>query len=121
MTNDNETVDQVCEEMKEVTGTRRFIDSHYCNHCGDQIDGEGSALDVYSDRILAAHKREMDDLVDASVHTNELLTKQIKAKDAEIKKLRKLVHEMSVELSKFYAWAETRDLVARAKEVEDGE
>ena len=62
MANDNETVEQVYEEMKEVTGIRRFIDSHYCNHCGDQIDGEGSALDVYADRILAAHNREIDEL-----------------------------------------------------------
>lgn len=75
MANDNETVEQVYEEMKEVTGIRRFIDSHYCNHCGDQIDGEGSALDVYADRILAAHKRE------------------IASKDAEIARLRECLRE----------------------------
>lgn len=41
------------------------------------------------DRIEKAHKREMDELVDASVHTNELLTKQIEAKDEELLNIRK--------------------------------
>ena len=61
MANKNETVDQVCAEMKEVAGIERFIDSHYCNHCGEPIDGEDSALNEYSDRVLAAHKREIAD------------------------------------------------------------
>lgn len=77
MVNDTETVERVCEEMKEVTGKERFIDSHYCNNCGEQIDGEGSALDVYSDRILAAHERK------------------IAEKDAEIVRLRDLVGELT--------------------------
>lgn len=62
MSQETQTVEQVCDEMKEVTGIRRFIDSHYCNGCGDPIDGKGSPLEVYSDRILAAHKREIASL-----------------------------------------------------------
>lgn len=101
MANDNETVEQVYEEMKEVTGTRRFIDSHYCNHCGDQIDGEGSALDVYADRILAAHKLEMadekriSDAVIQSLRDKKLeMAGEIVQKNAEIVRLRELVSEL---------------------------
>ena len=108
MANDNETVEQVYEEMKEVTGIRRFIDSHYCNHCGDQIDGEGSALDVYADRILAAHKREMNALAEqktAEAHEafvkNAELAEEIAAKDAEIEKLRARVGELADALDNY--------------------
>lgn len=102
MVNDNETVDQVCEEMKEVTGTRRFIDSHYCNHCGDQIDGEGSALDVYSDRILAAHKRDIvayELELDRWFHQGHKDRAKIKSLRTKNEKLRKLVKELASALT----------------------
>lgn len=76
MSQETETVEQVCDEMKEVSGTRRFIDSHYCNSCGNPIDGIGSPLEVYSDRILAAHKREiasLKSLVKELAHKLDLL------------------------------------------------
>lgn len=77
----NETVEQVCEKMKEPSIYKgRFPASFF--------DGE---FREFADRILAAHKRELDELIDASVHTNDLLTKQIEAKNAEIERLEEKV------------------------------
>lgn len=91
MANENETFEQVCSEMKEVTGRKRFIDSHYCKHCGEQIDGEGSALAEYSDRALAAYKREVESLKWKVDNYAQIVA----AKDMEVENLHALIQELA--------------------------
>ena len=51
MTNDIETVEQVCEEFKTPKYT--------CENCDFKIC---PSINVFSDRVLAAHKREVAEL-----------------------------------------------------------
>lgn len=81
----NDTVEQLCADIK----TR--IDELWEQSLGAMLNGE---VDEFADRILAAHKREMDELVDASVRTNELLVKQIAEKDAEIARIKSVLSEL---------------------------
>ena len=118
MANDNETVEQVC------AGIKTRIDELWEQSLGEMLNGE---VDEFSDRILAAHKREMadekriSDAVIQSLRDRKLeMEREIVAKDAEIARLRALVGEMADELSKFHAWEETRAIVARALEVIGG-
>ena len=51
MTNDIETVEQVCKEFKTPKYT--------CKNCDFKIC---PSINAFSDRVLAAHKREVDEL-----------------------------------------------------------
>ena len=51
MTNDVETVEQVCEEFKTPKYT--------CKNCDFKIC---PSINMFSDRVLAAHKREVNEL-----------------------------------------------------------
>ena len=51
MTNDIETVEQVCEEFKTPKYT--------CKNCDFKIC---PSINMFSDRVLSAHKREVDEL-----------------------------------------------------------
>ena len=118
MANDNETVEQVC------AGIKTRIEELWEQSLGEMLNGE---VDEFSDRILAAHKREIadekriSDAVVQSLRDKKLeMDGEIVEKDAEVSALRALVKEMADELSKFHAWEETRALVARAREVIGG-
>ena len=87
MANDNETVEQACEEFKTPKYT--------CKNCDFKIC---PSINMFSDRVLSAHKREMADekrISDAVVQSlrDKKLEKagEIVAKDAEIARLRALV------------------------------
>ena len=89
MANDNETVEQVCEEFKTPKYT--------CKNCDFKIC---TSINAFSDRVLAAHKREMadekriSDAVVQSLRDKKLeIAGEIAAKEAEIAKLNRKVYE----------------------------
>ena len=116
MANDNETVEQACEEFKTPKYT--------CKNCDFKIC---PSINMFSDRVLTAHKREIadekriSDAVIQSLRDKKLeMAGEIAAKEAEVSTLRALVGEMADELSKFHAWEEARALVAKAREAIGG-
>ena len=87
MTNNIETVEQVCKEFKTPKYT--------CKNCDFKIC---PSINMFSDRVLAAHKREIadekriSDAVIKSLRDKKLeMAGEIAAKDAEIARLRALV------------------------------
>ena len=89
MSNNNETVDQVCESVEYLCGT---------DGGGLEIFGEHINPISLADRILSAHNREMNALAEqktAEAHEafvkNAELADTITEKDAEIARLRALV------------------------------
>lgn len=88
MANDNETVEQVCEEFKTPMYT--------CKNCDFKIC---PSINMFSDRFLAAHKRE------------------ITAKDAEIAELHNMIEELTDALHPFREWFGNQKLIDRAKEM----
>ena len=88
MANDNETVEQVLERMTRGMG----------RDCSVECQLLESDVVEYADRILTAHKREIDAIASqktAEAHDafvkNAELAEAIAAKDAEIVRLRSLV------------------------------
>ena len=108
MANYNETVEQVC------AGIKTRIEELWEQSLGEMLNGD---VDEFSDRILAAHKREIADEKRISDAVIQSLRDKKLEKEAEVSALRALVGEMADELSKFHAWEETRALVAKAREV----
>ena len=96
MTNDNETVEQVCECVEYLAGT---------DGGGLEIFGEHINPISLADRILTAHKREIGELKgerkgilkanDAFAADNTRLRGELAEKDAENEKLRALVKELA--------------------------
>ena len=93
MANDNETVEQLCADIK----TR--IEELWEQDLGEMLNGE---VDEFADRIIAAHKREIadekriSDAVIKSLRDRKLeMEREIVAKDAEVSTLRALVGEMA--------------------------
>ena len=93
MANDNETVEQVC------AGIKTRIEELWEQSLGEMLNGE---VDEFSDRILAAHKREIadekriSDAVVQSLRDRKLeMDGEIVEKDAEVSALRALVGEMA--------------------------
>ena len=93
MANDNETVEQVC------AGIKTRIEELWEQSLGEMLNGE---VDEFSDRILAAHKREMadekriSDAVVQSLRDKKLeMAGEIVEKDAEISDLRAFVKEIA--------------------------
>ena len=91
MTNNVETVKQACEEFKTPKYT--------CKNCDFKIC---PSINMFSDRVLAAHKREMadekriSDAVIQSLRDKKLeMAGEIAAKDEEVSTLRALVGEMA--------------------------
>ena len=91
MTNDVETVEQACEEFKTPKYT--------CKNCDFKIC---PSINAFSDRVLAARKREMadekriSDAVIKSLRDKKLeMAGEIAAKEAEVSTLRALVGEMA--------------------------
>ena len=87
MTNNSETVEKVCEEFRTPEYT--------CKNCDFKIC---PSINMFSDRVLAAHKREIadekriSDAVIKSLRDKKLeMAGEIAAKDAEIARLRALV------------------------------
>lgn len=88
MTNDIETVEQVCEEFKTPKYT--------CENCDFKIC---PSINMFSDRVLVEHKREMA------------------AKDAEIAELQNMIEELTDALHLFREWFGNQQLIDRAKEM----
>lgn len=93
MANDNETVEQLCADIK----TR--IEELWEQDLGAMLNGE---VDEFADRIIDAHKREIadekriSDAVIKSLRDRKLeMEREIVAKDAEVSTLRALVGEMA--------------------------
>ena len=118
MSNDNETVEQVCESVEYLCGT---------DGGGLEIFGENINPISLADRIKAACKREMadekriSDAVIQSLRDKKLeMAGEIAEKEAEVSTLRALVGELADELSKFHAWEDARALVAKARKAIGG-
>ena len=99
MSNNNETVEQVCESVEYLCGT---------DGGGLEIFGEHINSISLAERILSAHNREMNALAEqktAEAHEafvkNAELAKAIAAKDAEIASLRALVKELADALDSY--------------------
>lgn len=99
MSNNNETVEQVCESVEYLCGT---------DGGGLEIFGEHINPISLAERILAAHNREMNALAaqkTAEAHEafvkNAELADAITEKDAEIVSLRALVKEMADALDNY--------------------
>lgn len=88
MANDNETVEQVCEEFKTPKYT--------CKNCDFKIC---PSINMFSDRILAAHKREMT------------------TKDEEIAELHNMIEELTDALHLFREWFGNQKLIDQAKKM----
>ena len=86
MTNDIETVEQVCEEFKTPKYT--------CKNCDFKIC---PSINMFSNRVLAAHKREMA------------------TKDEEIAELQNMIEELTDALHPFREWFGNQKLIDRAK------
>ena len=91
MANDNETVEQACEEFK----TQKYT----CKNCDFKIC---PSINMFSDRVLTAHKREIadekriSDAVVQSLRDKKLeMAGEIAVKDAEVSALRALVGELA--------------------------
>ena len=89
MANDNETVEQACEEFKTPKYT--------CKNCDFKIC---PSINMFSDRVLTAHKREIadekriSDAVIQSLRDKKLeMAGEIAEKEAEIAKLRECLNE----------------------------
>ena len=89
MTNDIDTVEQVCEEFKTPKYT--------CKNCDFKIC---PSINMFSDRVLDAHKREMadekriSDAVIKSLRDKKLeMAGEIADKDEEIAELRECLNE----------------------------
>ena len=90
MANDNETVEQLCADIK----TR--IDELWEQDLGAMLNGE---VDEFADLIKAAHKREMA------------------SKDMEITELHNMIEELTDALHPFREWFNNQKLIDRAKEM----
>lgn len=88
MANDNETVEQACEEFKTPKYT--------CKNCDFKIC---PSINMFSDRVLTAHKREMA------------------SKDTEITELHNMIEELTDALHPFREWFGNRKLIDQAKEM----
>ena len=88
MTNDIKTVEQVCKEFKTPKYT--------CENCDFKIC---PSINAFSDRVLAAHKREMA------------------SKDTEITELHNMIEELTDALHPFREWFGNQKLIDRAKEM----
>ena len=88
MANDNETVEQACEEFKTPKYT--------CKNCDFKIC---PSINMFSDRVLTAHKREMA------------------SKDTEITELHNIIEELTDALHPFREWFGNQKLIDQAKEM----
>lgn len=88
MANDNETVEQACEEFKTPKYT--------CKNCDFKIC---PSINMFSDRVLATHKREMV------------------AKNEEIAELHNMIEELADALHPFREWFGNQKLIDQAKEI----
>ena len=84
MANDNETVEQVC------AGIKTRIEELWEQSLGEMLNGE---VDEFSDRILAAHKREMADEKRISDAVIQSLRNKKLEMDGEIARLNRKVYE----------------------------
>ena len=86
MANDNETVEQVC------AGIKTRIEELWEQSLGEMLNGD---VDEFSDRILAAHKREIADEKRISDAVIQSLRDKKLEKEAEVSALRALVKEIA--------------------------
>ena len=118
----NETIADIVAEVRRVAHNVAVADANTLNGWRPAL-----CLSMLSDRIEAAHEREISDekrISDAviqSLRDKKLeMAGEIAEKEAEVSTLRALVGELADELSKFHAWEDARALVAKARKAIGG-